>query len=114
MTWNEEDSKKVEEAILNACENTMYPNGIDELFDGETWVVDFHEIAQDIRDKIQDTWETNGWDTISEKYLKETVVSLISADILAFIDNVYENTGFQLEDNGIKVVKKLDESDKGI
>lgn len=33
MTWNEEDSKKVEESILNACENTMYPNGIDELFD---------------------------------------------------------------------------------
>ena len=114
MTWNEEDSKKVEESILNACENTMYPNGIDELFDGETWVVDFHEIAQDIRDKIQDTWETNEWDTISEKYLKETVISLISADILAFVDNVYENAEFQLEDNGIKVVKKLGESDKGI
>ena len=114
MTWSDEDIEKVEEAILNACENTKYHNGIDELFNGETWVVDFYQIGQDIKDKIEDTWETNGWDTISEKYLRETVVSLISTDILAFTENVYANTEFQLENYGIKVVKKLESSDKGL
>lgn len=113
MTWLDEDIKKVEKAIFDADQNTKYPNEINEIFNEEGWVVDFYRLGQCVRDKIQDTWENNEWDTISEKYLRECVMSEVSVDILTFVTKVYENAETQLEDEGIKVVKRLSVFDNG-
>lgn len=93
MTWYEEDRKKVEEAVLEACENTKYANGIDELFDGETWVVDFYEIATQICDELET--KTN---KVTDEEFEDFIRDQIKGDIEWFTENVIELCKFRLDD----------------
>lgn len=105
MTWLDEDIKKVENAIIEAVDNTKYPNTIDELFDGDTWVVHFYYIAELIRDEIEEDCENCNKDVISKALVKQYMRKSMYPYIQDFILNTYDNLLDQLSDRGYVEVK---------
>lgn len=108
MTWSEEDKKVVEEAILRACENAEYANGIDELFDGDTWVIDFYEIATDICDSLEDG--NQGKEIYSDEF-ENYVRDSVQADINWFIENMIKVCKYRLNSNYDVILIDLDEDE---
>ena len=88
MTWSEAHTRKVEQAILNACADTIYANGIDELFDGDTWVIDFYELASHIRDSLESECEELDIEEIPERIYKKYVDKKINEYIENFKNNM--------------------------
>lgn len=106
VTWEDEDRVRVEEAVLIACENTKYPNDIDEIFSGETWIWDTYETATSIRDKIEYDCEDEGVYDVSEDKIKEYVEEYVEDYIKELISKIYENVLFKIEDNSdVKIIK---------
>lgn len=99
MTWSDEDRVKVEMAVLEACENTRYPNEIDDIFDGDTWIWDTYETATVIRDEIEDYCEKNGISEITEEKVRLYIAEYTKEYIQALLDKIYENVDFKIYDN---------------
>lgn len=100
MTWSKKHTRKVEQAILDACEDTIYANGINEIFDGDTWVVDFYELASRIRDDLEGECEALDIDEVPERILNKYMNKKINIHIENFKNNIYNVLIYQLYNSG--------------
>ena len=80
--------------------DTTYANGIDELFDGDTWVVDFYELASNIRDSLESECEQLDIEEIPERIYKKYVDKKINEYIEDFKNNMYNVLIYQLNNSG--------------